>query len=554
MARNLKNKDNRVRLITCAILAIMVVATSSVLSASATGTIDLDPYDPTQSKSQTEDDSNEPVTYSGVEEIDSDKSLSGDYASSNAPENAIYIKDGTVGGSNIKIRKGGSTNKASAFSNGTNAALLMTGGSLSLEKPNISTNGDFANGLFVNDEAELKVVSSNIITSNSYSSGVVVNNGGTANVEKAVISTAGDRSAALRVGADGGKMTVKGGQFKTTGVNSPAAYVAAEGMMVERAKIEASNSSSITMVEKGKAYFGYNNIVGGAEGDTKAGEPKLKGGIYLYQPVSGSGSGTTRLSLERNTINSKVGNIFAITNTSAEIDMVHNSIVYPEEEKEKVFMEIGASSTGGISTNNSGYGGASVELKASDQYIMGDFKVDRSSTLSLDLSKGSKFKGAINKENSALRVELNLSEDSVVVLTEDSYVDILNNAVSNNSNIYSNGFKLSVAGEQVSINRSEKVPSFSYDLSQTGPNANIDEEAETVDDSAVLILLGAVFAIIVAVALIIVIALKMRSSKQQKIQQQNQMQLDARARIEAQMRAEEQSPDFGKNQYPNVHV
>jgi hypothetical protein len=46
----------------------------------------------------------------------------------------------------------------------------------------------------------------------------------------------------------------------------------------------------------------------------------------------------------------------------------------------------------------------------------------------------------------------------------------------------------------------------------------------------------------------------MVQSKKNKQQQQLSLQDEARARLEAQMRAQEQSPDFGKNQYPNVHV
>ena len=45
-----------------------------------------------------------------------------------------------------------------------------------------------------------------------------------------------------------------------------------------------------------------------------------------------------------------------------------------------------------------------------------------------------------------------LSKDSVLVLTNDTYIDSLSNEDSNNSNIYLNGYKLYVGGSSVKAN------------------------------------------------------------------------------------------------------
>ena len=80
-----------------------------------------------------------------------------------------------------------------------------------------------------------------------------------------------------------------------------------------------------------------------------------------------------------------------------------------------------------------------------NQKVSGNIVVDSISKLTMNLTNGSSFIGAINGENSG-EVELVLDGSSSVTLTGDTYVKSLANADTTNSNIYTNGYKLYVNG------------------------------------------------------------------------------------------------------------
>ena len=70
----------------------------------------------------------------------------------------------------------------------------------------------------------------------------------------------------------------------------------------------------------------------------------------------------------------------------------------------------------------------------------------------MELTEDSVYKGTINGANQGGSVSLTLDDTSTVVLTGDSYLSYLGNDVSDNSNIYLNGYKLYVNGTAVSAN------------------------------------------------------------------------------------------------------
>ena len=127
-----------------------------------------------------------------------------------------------------------------------------------------------------------------------------------------------------------------------------------------------------------------------------------------------------------------------MTNTSATINLENNTIV--NNDSTGNFLRIQKDSWG-----QSGSNGGVVTLNMNKQSVSGNIVVDSISLLTMELSNGSSFKGAINSENAG-EVDLVLDKTSTITLTGDTYVKSLTNADSSNSNINTNGYKLYVNG------------------------------------------------------------------------------------------------------------
>ena len=84
-----------------------------------------------------------------------------------------------------------------------------------------------------------------------------------------------------------------------------------------------------------------------------------------------------------------------------------------------------------------------------NQKVEGNIIVDSISTLDMNLSNSSSYKGAINASNSAKSISLKLDASSSITLTADSYVTSLENADTSYSNINFNGYKLYVNGTAI---------------------------------------------------------------------------------------------------------
>ena len=93
--------------------------------------------------------------------------------------------------------------------------------------------------------------------------------------------------------------------------------------------------------------------------------------------------------------------------------------------------------------------GGEVTLNSKNQELIGDIEIDKISTLEINLEENSKLEGAINTENTAKSITLNLDKSSSLTLTADSYITKLENKDTSNSNINLNGYKLYVNGEEI---------------------------------------------------------------------------------------------------------
>ena len=286
------------------------------------------------------------------------------------------------------------------------------------------------------DGTTVNISDSTITTSKDNSGGIMTTGGGVMNAENLTINTAGTSSAAIRSDRGGGTVTVDKGTYKTTGKGSPAIYSTAD-ITVKNAKLVATASEGVVI--EGKNSVTLENVDLTDTNNTLNGQSTTYKNIFLYQSMSGDAdSGEALFTAKNSTITTNKGDSFYVTNTSATINLENNTIV--NNDSTGNFLRIQKDSWG-----QSGSNGGVVTLNMNKQSASGNIVVDSISSLTMKLSNGSSFKGAINSENAG-EVDLVLDKSSTITLTGDTYVKSLTNADSSNSNINTNGYKLYVNG------------------------------------------------------------------------------------------------------------
>lgn len=260
--------------------------------------------------------------------------------------------------------------------------------------------------------------------------------GGIMNAENLTITTAGTSSAAIRSDRGGGSVTVDKGTYKTTGKGSPAIYSTAS-ITVKNATLIATASEGAII--EGKNSITLENVNLTDTNNSLNGQSTTYKNVFLYQSLSGdAATGKAVFTAKNSTITTNKGDSFYVTNTTAEINLENNTIV--NNDSTGNFLRIQKDSWG-----NSGSNGGTVTLNMANQKGTGNIVVDSISKLTMNLTSGSSFSGAINSDNTG-EVELTLDSSSEVNLTGDTYIKSLTNADTTNSNIHTNGYKLYVNG------------------------------------------------------------------------------------------------------------
>ena len=391
------------------------------------------------------------ASYSAVKEITSDEDVtSGEFSSSNADENAISVSgDITATLSGITVTKTGDSDGGDNTSfYGTNSAIIAKGGAnLTIKNANITTDATGANGVFSyggsattnnssSDGTTINISDSTITTSKDNSGGIMTTGGGIMNAENLTITTAGTSSAAIRSDRGGGTVTVNKGTYKTTGKGSPAIYSTAD-ITVKNATLIATASEGAII--EGKNSITLENVTLTDTNSSLNGQSTTYKNIFLYQSMSGdAATGKAVFTAKNTTITTNKGDSFYVTNTTAEINLENNAIVNNDDTGN--FLRIQKDSWG-----NSGSNGGTVTLNMTNQKATGNIVVDSISRLTINLTNGSSFSGAINSDNAG-EVELVLDDSSSITLTGDTYVKSLTNADATNSNIHTNGYKFYVNG------------------------------------------------------------------------------------------------------------
>ena len=394
---------------------------------------------------------NSSATYSAVKEITKDEDItSGEYKSTNADENAISVSDdvkSTLSG--ITVSKAGDSDGGDNTSfYGTNSAIIAKGGAnVTIKNANITTDATGANGVFSyggsattnnlsSDNTTINISDSTITTSKDNSGGIMTTGGGIMNATNLTITTAGTSSAAIRSDRGGGTVTVNKGTYKTTGKGSPAIYSTADITVKNATLISTSSEGAII---EGKNSITLENVELTDTNNQLNGQSTTYKNIFLYQSMSGDAAeGKAVFTSKNSTITTNKGDSFYVTNTTAEINLENNKII--NNDSTGNFLRIQKDSWG-----NSGSNGGTVTLNLTNQEVNGNIVVDSISKLTMKLSDGSTFKGAINNSNEG-EVSLTLDKSSSITLNGDIYIKSLTNTDSSNSNINLNGYKLYVNG------------------------------------------------------------------------------------------------------------
>lgn len=151
-------------------------------------------------------------------------------ASTGADKNALLVTGGnvTVTDSRLVRESADSTGGDSASFYGVGAAALVTGGTLTIENTEISTDAEGGAGVFACGSGVATVKNTVISTKKGTSGGVHVAGGGTLYAENLTVTTEDASSAAIRSDRGGGTMVVNGGSYTASGFGSPAVYVTAD--------------------------------------------------------------------------------------------------------------------------------------------------------------------------------------------------------------------------------------------------------------------------------------------------------------------------------------
>ena len=387
---------------------------------------------------------------SGATTVEAEKTLSeNSYSSSKSDESAILVQNGgkaAVDGATIE-KSGDSTNTENSEFNGINAGILVKeDSSATIKNATINTSAKGANAVFSTGEnSKIKISDSTITTTGESSArGLDATYGGYIEAENVTITTKGGSCAALAT--DRGEGTVKASNSKltTNGAGSPVIY--STGDISATNCTGTANGAQIAVVEgKNKATITSSKMTCSAAGNRGDVD---QAGIMVYQSMSGDageGKGTfnatdSTLTINKKSDNYKTAPMFFVTNTTAEINLKNTKLNFGSG----TLLDAEGTSEWG----NSGSNGGSVTLNATNQTLVGDVKIDKISTLEMNL-KNSTYKGTINGDNTAKSVKLTLDKNSKITLTGDCYVTELSNADSSNSNINFNGYKLYVNGKAI---------------------------------------------------------------------------------------------------------
>ena len=261
------------------------------------------------------------VSYKGATTFSSSVSEeSKSYSSTQGSQNALLVSGGVSTIKNPSITKSGDSDGDNADFYGTNAAVLTyNNATLNIEGGTITTNGSHANAVFAYGTGIINISNTKINTTSNNSGGIMVTGGGTLTANSCTVKTTGNSSASIRSDRGGGTLTVNGGTYETNGVGSPAIYSTAN-IIVNDANLISTSSEGL--VVEGANLIEINNTKVTDTNNSLNGNSETYKNVFLYQSMSGDAeSGTASFKAKNSTLITNKGDTIFVTNTTATIEL-----------------------------------------------------------------------------------------------------------------------------------------------------------------------------------------------------------------------------------------
>ena len=370
------------------------------------------------------------IVYSAMYEYSEDATVDGEsIASTGTDESAIIVTDGdvTVTDSTITKTSDDSTGGDNSSFYGVGAALLTTGGTLTVENTTIDTDSAGGAGVFAYGDGVAYVNNCTITTEQDTSGGIHAAGGGTLYASNNTVTTNGESSAAIRSDRGGGTMVVDGGTYTSNGSGSPAVYCTAD-ITISNATLTATGAEAVCIEGLNSLTLTDCDLTGNIPTSE---QNDCDWNIILYQSMSGDSEvGNSTFSMTGGSITAKNGGMFYTTNTESTFVLENVDITYADEND--FFLKVtGNANQRGWGT--SGDNGAQCTFSAINQEMEGDIIWDSISTLDFDMTDGSVLTGAFIDDESAAGnggdgyANLTIDSTSKWVVTGDSVLTSLTN-------------------------------------------------------------------------------------------------------------------------------
>ena len=289
--------------------------------------------------------------------------LSGETITSiTAGESAVYITSSGITISDSTIEKSGdisSSNVENSEFYGINAAVLIQGGSLTINNGKITTSAKGGNAVCAINNGEVTISGTTITSTGSASArGLHATYGGKITASDATISSTGGSCATLATDRGEGTVSCTGCTLSTEGAGSPLIYSTGD-ITVSNSSGTASGAQMVVVEGKNSATVQNSSLKGTGIGNREESGEKIDScGIFLYQSMSGDAdTGTSKFNCKDSTheilSSSSVYSsapMFFVTNTDSSINLENCSFNYGSG----TFLKAAGTSAWGTSGSNGG--------------------------------------------------------------------------------------------------------------------------------------------------------------------------------------------------------
>ena len=372
--------------------------------------------------------------------------------STEADQSAVYITE-TVSLTNAKVHKnsGDASKTENSEFYGVNAALLVQGGTLTMNGGEIITKVIGGNALVSTNEGVVDIEGTTITSTGERSArGLHATYGGVIVATSVTISTEGGSCATLATDRGEGTVRCIECNLSTKGAGSPLIY-STGNILAEKTQGTASGAQCVVVEGKNLGHIkdGSNFKCTAAPNRDNIDQC----GVMIYQSMSGDAeSGTSSFTCEDSTIEIlesseyyQTAPMFFITNTKSVIQLTNCNLILGSN----IFMSIKGTNAWGKTGSN----GGDVSLVLTNENIKGNFVIDNISTLTINIVK-STIEGTINVGNTAKNVYITIDKDSKITLTGNSYCTSLINELSDGSNLVNGSYSWTIGGDSKPISSS----------------------------------------------------------------------------------------------------